>query len=109
MLNARQIDTMAHAAAAYEASMNCECDDPENCGVYHDPEWEAVTHVIAFVKPDGSLDKRNNKTTFGYAWGEACTVDGVVDYLTNLHRWAADMVVLDLATGDQWAGPDFPL
>lgn len=107
MLNASQIDTMVQGAAAYEAAMNCECDDPEECGIYHDPEWRPVTHAITFVKANGDTDKRNNRLTWGNSWGEACAVDDVLDYLTNLRRWADDMVVLDLATGEQWAGPDF--
>lgn len=85
----------------------CFCDD-EYCDDGYHPGHGPAAYGIAFVTPSGELDTANNVEGFGEKWGDGGQADYIVDHLETYAEHVDQLVVIELASGRWWDGPDFP-
>lgn len=97
-------------ALGKELADNCYCEEAD-CELFHPYEDSGLgvpPYGMTLVTPDGDIDKANNKEYVGHWWGTDGHVDAVHDQIDVLDDWAANLVVIEHATGNWWRGTDFP-
>lgn len=77
----------------------CFCVDPVCEDDHEDPD-QYPSHAITFVKPDGQLDKADNKTYLGKPWGVDGPYNFVIDHPQTYPDDAPRLVIVDRATGE---------
>lgn len=93
-----------------EDADNCYCMEPE-CEWEHpfDDDRGQPPYGVAFVKPNGEIDKQGNAAFFGLKWGNVWHLEDVqVAVQEDFADCLDEVVIIDRSTGQWWDGASFP-
>lgn len=101
MISSKALQEVLDAAQVAADNGPCFCteDDCEWEENGHGEPEEYPSHAVTFVKPNGDLDRAENKHCLGRPWGIDGPLGFVTDHPTTYTDDAPRMVIVDRATG----------